>query len=168
MATTPTTRLAAGTFELRAVVEVVTSSAPEWDSVEVTCIDASGSGDAECIDPDEAVSEEIVLLDAEGGTKYRLAPAAVTGEDVASADAVELDQGSAAGWGVVVRLTTDGTRALEDLTKGSVGQQVAAVVDGVVVSAPTVQETITAGAFQLGGLSEVEAEALQHDLGGGS
>jgi len=168
MATTVTAAVAAGTFELRGVVEVVTSSAPEWDSFEVTCIDTRGSGDAGCIDAAEAVSEEVVLLDAEGGTKYRLAPAAVTGEDVASADAVELDPGSAAGWGVVVRLTTDGTRAFEDLTKGSVGQQVAAVVDGVVVSAPTVQETITAGAFQLGGLSKDAAEALEDDLGGGS
>lgn len=42
----------------------------------------------------------------------------------------------------------------------------AVVRDGVVLTAPTVQEPITSGAVQVGNLSEAAAEALAQRLGG--
>jgi preprotein translocase subunit SecD len=158
---TPSTTI----FELREVLEAVSPDSPGWDSLEVTCIDIEGTGPTGCLDPGEAADEEVVLLDQQGETKYRLAPATVTGEDVASAAAVELDPQSVSGWGVEIQLDAAGTQAFADLTTGLVGRQLAIVVDGVVVSAPTVQEPITIGAVQASSLSEMDAEALAQNLG---
>jgi len=79
------------------VLELVPSDAPGWDALEVTCIDVGGSPD--CLDPDEAAGQEVVLLDTAGGVKSRLAPATITAADVASAAAIELDPQAEQGWG---------------------------------------------------------------------
>jgi preprotein translocase subunit SecD len=162
--TTPTTPSAAGSFELREVLEIVPSSAPEWDALEVTCIGIEGGGSLDCLDPVDAAGQEVVLLDTASDAKLRLAPATITADDVASGAAVELDPRSEQGWGIQVQLTAGGTQAFEDLTSGLVGKQIAIVQDGVVLSAPTVQEPITSGAVQVGNLSETAAEELAQRL----
>jgi preprotein translocase subunit SecD len=66
-----------------------------------------------------------------------------------------------------VQLSEEGSEALASATRASVGDQIAIVVDGLVVSAPTVAGPITAGAVVVaGGLSESEAERLASSLGG--
>jgi preprotein translocase subunit SecD len=71
------------------------------------------------------------------------------------------------GWTVGVQLSKDGSDALASATRAAVGSAIGIVVDGLVVSAPTVAEPITAGAVVVaGGLSENEAERLASSLGG--
>ena len=153
------------TFELREVLEVAISGSQGFDALEVTCIgDAGTTG---CLEPATASGREVVLLDRAGDAKYRLAPAAISNTDVASAAALDLGAMGGSGWGVEVQLTSQGTTAFEDLTNQLVGKQLAIVVDGIVVSAPTVQEPITSGMVQVSGLSEAEARALARELGTG-
>lgn len=154
----------AGAFELREVLEVVPSTAPGFDALEITCIERGGTSSPDCLDPATAQGQEVVLLDAQGAAKYRLAPATITRSDVASGSAVELDPGSASGWGVNVELGPAGTQALTELTKDLVGKKIAIVVDGVVLAAPTVAEPITTGAVQVNALTRSDAEALAASL----
>lgn len=153
----------AGVFELRPVLEVVATGAPGWDALEVTCLGTEITGSTACLDPSDAAVREVVLVDASGETKYRLGPAALTAEDVASAEATEV--GPASSWAVVIKLTQDGAQAFQEFTTGLVGERIAIVSDGVVVSAPTVQEPITSGLVQAGNLSKADAEALARRLG---
>jgi preprotein translocase subunit SecD len=155
----------AGVFELRPVLEVVATGAPGWDALEVTCLGTEITGSTACLDPSDAAVREVVLVDASGETKYRLGPAALTAEDVASADAIEVGLAGASSWAVVIKLTQDGAHAFQEFTTGLVGERIAIVSDGVVVSAPTVQEPITSGVVQAGNLSKADAEELARRLG---
>lgn len=159
------TASAAGAFELRPVLEVVAAGGPGWDTLDVTCLGAEVTGSTACLDPSDAAVREVVLLDASGETKYRLGPAALTAEDVASAEATEVGLAGASSWAVMIELTQDGSQAFEEFTSGLVGERIAIVSDGVVVSAPTVQEPITSGIVQAGNLSQDDAEALARRLG---
>ena len=100
------------------------------------------------------------------GVAYVLEPAAfVGGVQEASAEL-----SSAEDWLVDVRLDDEGTAAFADLTGlvAGTGRQVAVVVGGRVVSAPSVQEAITGGEIRLSGsLSRDEAEALAAALEAG-
>ena len=100
------------------------------------------------------------------GVAYVLEPAAFVG-GVQEATA-ELSSGE--DWLVDVRLDDEGTAAFADLTGlvAGTGRQVAVVVGGRVVSAPSVQEAITGGEVRLSGsLSRDEAEALAAALEAG-
>jgi preprotein translocase subunit SecD len=155
----------AGVFELRPVLEIVAAGAPGWDALDVTCLGAEVTGSTACLDASDAVVREVVLLDASGETKYRLGAAALTAEDVASAEAIEVGLAGASSWAVMIELTQDGSQAFDELTSGLVGERIAIVSDGLVVSAPTVQEPITSGVVQVGNLSQDDAEALARRLG---
>jgi preprotein translocase subunit SecD len=153
-----------GVFEVRGVLEVVPSTAPDFDALEVTCINTNGTSSPGCIDAATAQGQEVVLLDVQGSAKYRLAPATLTAEDVTTADAIEIGLAGSSSWAVMIQLTPDGSTAFEELTSGLVGQRVAMVSDAIVVSAPMVQEPITSGAVQVGNLSQEDAQALAASL----
>lgn len=154
------------TFELREVLELLPSGSPGFDALEVTCVDVAGP--TGCLDPTTASGREVVLLDRAGDAKLRLAAARITGVDVGSAEAMALEaQGGGTEWVVLISLTPEGATKLEELTTGLVGERLAIVVDGVVVSAPMVQEPITGGSVQVSGdLTEAEARALAEGIGG--
>jgi hypothetical protein len=82
--------------------------------------------------------------------KYALKPAFLTGAEVAQAHA-EFDAQNGTGWLVQLSFTSNGSKLWADFTAASVGKQVAVVLDGKVVSAPTIQEAITGGATQISG-----------------
>jgi preprotein translocase subunit SecD len=84
--------------------------------------------------------------------KVRLGPVVITGTNITKADAQYLtaNTGNTAqvnqpGWRVVFNLDRTGSAAFATATTKMVGKQLAIVLDGVVVSAPTVQSAITGG-----------------------
>ena len=67
-----------------------------------------------------------------------------------------------------MNLTADGTAAIQTATESAVGSRIAIVVDGRIVSAPTVQAPIASGDVVVAsGLTEREARALATRLDAG-
>ncbi|WP_437312680.1 SecDF P1 head subdomain-containing protein [Sorangium sp. So ce385] len=73
-------------------------------------------------------------------------PATITGHDVASARAALDERGGAY---VSVELTDEGGERFTELSRESVKRRIAIVVDGIVLSAPVVQQAITGGHVQI-------------------
>lgn len=121
---------------------------------------------------DEADSV-IITCDRLGSARYVLAPAQVVGSDIRGATAA-IDQQGASGWYVSLDFTGDGTKKFGTLTQSVVSlpapqNQVAIVLDGVVVSAPRINEAILGGSAQItGSFSQVEAQDLANVLKYGS
>ena len=115
----------------------------------------------------------IVTCDRGGASRYVLAAAQVVGRDIKSATAA-LDQQNASGWFVSLDFTGDGTKKFGALTQSVTNlptpqNQVAIVLDGVVVSAPRINEAILGGRAQItGSFSQVEAQDLANVLKYGS
>ena len=115
----------------------------------------------------------IVTCDRNGGSRYVLAAAQVVGRDIKGATAA-LDQQNASGWFVSLDFTGEGTKKFGTLTQSVVNlpapqNQVAIVLDGVVVSAPRINEAILGGSAQItGSFSQVEAQDLANVLKYGS
>ena len=87
--------------------------------------------------------------------KYILAPAEVLGRQISGASA-ELDTQAGAAWGVNLKFDQEGTAAFGALTSRVIGltpplDQVAIVLDGVVISAPQINEAIPSGDAQITG-----------------
>ena len=103
----------------------------------------------------DSANNLIVTCDRNGGSRYVLAPAQVVGRDIKGATAA-LDQQNASGWFVSLDFTGDGTKKFAELTQSVVNlaapqNQVAIVLDGVVVSAPRINEAILGGSAQITG-----------------
>lgn len=160
--TAASTSTAPGTpLEVREVV--ATSETPAPDSLVKQQFDA-----LDCDAPAVAlgVEEEGAACD-DRGTKYSLAPAVVVGGVEAAL------AGIAAGtdlWVVSVQLETGASEALGELTSelSPIGGRLALVIDGVVISAPTVETPITDGRLQIAGdFDEQSATALAESLSRG-
>jgi preprotein translocase subunit SecD len=106
-----------------------------------------------------ADDERLVACDKDATTSYVLGPAALTGADVRSAYATEETASDSADW--VVQLTMKSAAKWGAVTEKYVGTQIAIVLDGVVQSAPTVQEKIPDGEAAISGkFTEDQARAL--------
>jgi preprotein translocase subunit SecD len=108
------------------------------------------------------------LCSQDESAAYLVAPAAVTADDVASAEAASRPDGH---WEIRVILTDSGSQKLEQLTSEASSRDprgvVAFVVDGQVESAPSVINAITGGSLSLAGdWTEEEAKALAASLVG--
>ena len=127
---------------------------PEWQELaSFTCPDSPSAAPAD---------EAELACDAEG-TKYLLGAAAVE-DGVVDAEAVQ-----GVGWMVALQLDDDAAAELADLSRELVGSstQVALVLDGEVLSAPTIDAVIDTGQLQLAGdFTEAEATALAARLRG--
>lgn len=125
-----------------------TSEVPEGTSTR-----ESDDPDAEVVLPE--ISEDGVVV-----ARYRLGPAELTGRAVDTARA-QAPQGLAGDWEVIVDFTGEGSDQWAELTGRYVQRQLAIVLDGVVQSAPTIQEPITGGTARITGrFSEREAKDL--------
>ncbi len=95
------------------------------------------------------------------------------GSDIKGATAA-LDQQNASGWFVSLDFTGEGSKKFGTLTQSVVNlpspqNQVAIVLDGVVVSAPRINEAILGGSAQItGSFTQVEAQDLANVLKYGS
>jgi len=108
-------------------------------------------------------ADQIVVLPLKEGDKitarYRLGPSELSGKAVKSARA-QFDQTGSA-WQVDFTLTGSGAKEFDALAARNVGKQVAIVLDGVVKSAPTIQQAEFNGRGQISGsFSEKEAKDL--------
>ncbi|WP_330456718.1 protein translocase subunit SecD [Streptomyces sp. NBC_00820] len=106
--------------------------------------------------------------------KYLLGPAAVDGTEVKKAQAVFDTQG-AAGWQVQMSFTSSGAKKFGDVTaqlaqQAQSGQnQFGIVLDGNVVSAPSVSTAITGGQAEITGrFTQQEAQSLSNMLSYGA
>ena len=117
----------------------------------------------------DSPAETIVACSRTGASKYILAPAEVLGQQVSKASA-GIDQQGSAGWFVSLSFNGEGTSAFGALTGrvtslASPLNQVAIVLDGLVVSAPSINEAIPSGNAQItGSFTQVEAEDLANVL----
>lgn len=84
---------------------------------------------------------------ADGGEKYLLGPAALTGPDVQTAEAVL--SAAASGFVVEVTLTGPGSDRWGEFTGAVVGKRAAILVDGEVQSAPVIQEPLHGRKFEI-------------------
>ncbi|HXF57248.1 MAG TPA: protein translocase subunit SecD [Actinomycetota bacterium] len=128
--------------------------------------------------PDELLTFED--LDGDGffdqgrEPKYLLGPVEITGADLKSAEAVFVPAGprvgpGESGWQVEFTLNPEGARKFAEATRRLVGRQLAIVLDGVVQSAPTVQDEITGGRGVItGSFTKEEAENLEVVLDSGA
>ena len=111
----------------------------------------------------------IVSCDRPGTAKYILGKAEVLGRQVTTAAAV-LDQQGGGGWMVTLNFNGEGTTAFSNVTSRVVSlsspqNQVAIVLDGLVVSAPRIISAITAGNAQItGNFTQADASDLANVL----
>ena len=114
-------------------------------------------------------AQYLVTCSKDGAIKYILTPAAMSGGDVQSATANLPTQG-AGGWQVDLTFTTKGAKTFADVTKYLVKQkepqnQLAIALDGLVVSAPRINEAILGGNAQItGSFTAEEAKNLAEVL----
>lgn len=117
----------------------------------------------------DAPEETIVACDRAGLTKYILAPAEVLGRQISKASA-GLDTQSGSSWSVSLTFNGEGTTAFGAITSRVTSlaaplNQVAIVLDGLVVSAPRINEAIPSGNAQItGSFTQLEAQDLANVL----
>ncbi len=115
----------------------------------------------------EAVA--VVSCDRDGIAKYILAPAEVLGRQVTKASAL-LDPQGASGWYVTLDFDGDGTTKFGAMTTRLTSlpqpqNQAAIVLDGLVYSAPRINEPINTGTAQItGNFTQPEAQDLSNVL----
>ena len=106
----------------------------------------------DCSEPAPSTEEFVVACDSRSSTIFILRPAALTAQDIASAELLTSDPNDV-GFNrgdLSITFTEDGAGVFSTLTAAvslaeSPANQIAIVVDGVVVSAPEVQQQITGG-----------------------
>ena len=114
-------------------------------------------------------AQYLVSCEKDASVKYALAPADLVGTDIDSATA-GLPQQGAGGWQVELQMTTEGAKKFADSTTKlsaleSPNDQFAIVLDGVVISAPSVNEAILGGSAVISGsFTADEARALAQVL----
>jgi len=117
----------------------------------------------------DAPTDTIVACDRSGTSKFILAPAEVLGRQVSKA-AAGIDTQAGNVWTVSLTFNGEGTKAFGALTArvtslASPQNQVAIVLDGLVVSAPSINEAIPSGNAQItGNFSQTEAQDLSNVL----
>ncbi len=111
----------------------------------------------------------LVTCDQNGFAKYILGPAEVLGTDIKAAQAA-IDQQGSQGWYVLLSFNGAGTTKFGNFTSRVTGQaspqnQGAIVLDGLVQSAPVIQEAIKTGNAQItGNFTQAQASNLANVL----
>lgn len=111
----------------------------------------------------------VVSCDRSGNLKYILAPAEVLGRQVTKASAL-LDPQGASGWYVTLDFDGEGSRKFGTMTTRLTSlpqpqNQAAIVLDGLVYSAPRINEPINTGTAQItGNFTQPEAQDLSNVL----
>ena len=162
-------------LEERRVLEIVPGSDPR----PITC-GTEEERDLPRCSFDALASEEVVYPGPVGNgqvAKFVLGPIVISGEDFDRAAAVLSTQGQLGGvsqWTVTFDLASDGADRFADATTQAVGappptDQIAIIVDRVVISSPTVQSAITGGSGEItGSFGEAEAKDLATQLNAGA
>lgn len=118
-------------------------------------------------------NQPLVTCDRDGTSRFVLGPAEVLGRQVRSATAA-IDQQGTGGWYVSLNFNKEGTKKFGEVTQRVVSltapqNQVAIVLDGLVVSAPRIIDAILGGQAQItGNFTQQEASDLANVLKYGS
>jgi len=121
----------------------------------------------------DIATETIIACSRDGASKYILAGAEVLGRQVSKATAA-VDTTTGGNWFVSLTFNGEGTKAFGDQTARVVSltapqNQVAIVLDGLVVSAPRINEAIRGGSAQItGNFTQVQSQDLANVLKYGS
>jgi preprotein translocase subunit SecD len=162
-------------LEERKVLEIV----PGTDPRPITC-ETDEERDLPRCAHDALEGQEVVYPGPVGTgqvAKFVLGPVVISGEDFENAGAVLGSQGqlgAVSQWSVTFELDGDGAERFADATTQAVGappptDQIAIVVDRVVISSPMVQSAITGGSGEItGNFSEQEAKDLATQLNAGA
>ncbi len=114
-------------------------------------------------------NQPLVTCEKLGTAKYILAPAEVLGADISKASA-SINQTTGSGWYVLLTFNDNGTKKFGALTTRvtklpAPTNEVAIVLDGLVQSAPRINEAITAGNAEItGNFSQADATDLANVL----
>jgi preprotein translocase subunit SecD len=162
-------------LEERQTIAIVTPGDPSYGALAVTCGTPEEEATARC-KGNALDGENVVYLD-ENGNKVQLGPVVIDGSNVDRATA-ELTGGTTQSpivqWRVNFDFDSQGGKAFGDATTRAYvapppQNQIAIVVDRVIVSNPVVQEPITGGTGEItGNFSEQEAKDLATLLNAGS
>jgi preprotein translocase subunit SecD len=123
--------------------------------------------------PRQGDGEQITLCTLDEAEGFVLGPSGVTGQAITSASADHMTSSAGttvATWAVTVRFDQEGAIALRTLTEQLSGKsldenRLAIVLDGHVLSAPSVASPISDGVVQISGsFTQDEAEALAQQL----
>jgi preprotein translocase subunit SecD len=156
-------------LQMRQVLEIVPPSFADWDETKLTC---SGQGEAlsECVASARDVASIVLLRHEEGGQKYVLGSVIVDETDVVHATAQRegpYAPSYSAYWSVYIDFTTEAADAFQAATEAAVGSEIAIIVEGHIVSSPTVAEPIRNGSVVLtGSFTKTQARSLASSLSG--
>ncbi len=148
------------------VVALFAGCSSESDGVETVAtlsVEALPTTTAEPADAAEVPADDFVVLSGLGGNHvYVLEPAALNGDALGALTVA--DTGS---WAVLVEFTPHGSAAFDALAADIFGRQLAIVLDGVVLVAPTINATEFGGRATItAGLGEVQTRRLAETLVG--
>jgi preprotein translocase subunit SecD len=159
-------------LQMRQVIQIVAPSSADWDETKLTC---SGQGEAlsECVASARDVGSIVLLRHEQGGQKYVLGSVIVDETDVVHATAqregpyAPSAPSYSAYWSVYIDFTTEAADAFQAATEAAVGSEIAIIVEGHIVSSPTVAEPITNGSVVLtGSFTKTQARSLASSLSG--
>ncbi len=123
-------------------------------------LDSEGIGEDKLgeVTEDPSPDKEVVVLDKEGQTKYKLGPTLLTGKALSDAK-VDFDEFGAAKVGIT--FTSEGGKEFDEVASKTFEKQLAIVLDNVVQSAPTVNSKSFSGRAEISGkFTTEEAKTL--------
>jgi protein-export membrane protein SecD len=161
-------------LEERAVLSAVPPNDPSYPSLQVTC-GSPEERDTPACSFEALRDKEVVYVDPEGN-KYNLGPIVISGDQFTKATALapNTQQTVSTEWTVSFELNGEGSAVFADattraLTLPAPQNQIAIIVDRVVISSPTVQGAITGGQGEItGGFTEQSAKDLATQLQAGA
>ena len=157
-------------LQMRQVIAIVAPSSADWDETKLTC---SGQDEAlsECVASARDAGRIVLLLTEEGGkNKYVLGSVIVDETGVLHATAQRegpYAPSYSAYWSIYIELTAEAAESFQEATEAAVGSQIAIIVEGRIVSSPTVAAPITSGNVVLtGSFTKTQALSLASSLSG--
>jgi preprotein translocase subunit SecD len=157
-------------LQMRQVIAIVAPSSPDWDETKSTC---SGQDEAlsECVASALDVGHIVLLRTEEGGkNKYVLGSVIVDETGVLHATAQREGPYAptySAYWSVSIEFTAEAAESFQVATEAAVGSQIAIIVEGRIVSSPTVAAPITSGNVVVtGNFTKAQAQSLASNLTG--
>ncbi|MFF7214154.1 protein translocase subunit SecD [Streptomyces sp. NPDC008238] len=148
------------------------TSIPEDLQAKLAALDCSDAKTRANLNLKAKPTDKIVACSQDGGAKYALGPAAVDGKNVSKA-AAQFDTQGGNGWVVTLNFDGTGSKAFSKITSQLSQQQppnnqFAIVLDNEVVSAPSVNQTLSGSAEIYGSFTQESSEELANVLSYGS
>jgi protein-export membrane protein SecD len=168
-------------LEQRQVQAIIAPSDPAYKTTPLTKYDPPRTDNRELVAYEDTNGDKKFTNNVD--LKYRLGKEELTGDALKSASAVFIAPGTQGlqpnvqpGWRVTFEMNKQGAAEFADITtrlaqlpEGDPKRQLAIVLDGVIQSAPNIQEPITGGSGEItGDFTEAEAKNLEVVLNSGA